>query len=99
MNRNAKKLSRAVLVGYARRDGRRSKSLRARGRSSAIGHLGPAIRNSNARHRAKLGKANPHFFSLHNSRANDASVFGFAEAGMAWGNPETGVYKRQGRRS
>jgi len=41
----------------------------------------------NARHRAKLGKANSHFFSVHNSGANDASLFRFGETGMAWGKP------------
>jgi hypothetical protein len=87
MNRSAKRRSGAVLVGYVRRHGRRSKSPGARGLSSAIEHPGQIARNGHAHHRAKLGKANSLFFSVHNSGANEASVFRFAERAWRRGKP------------
>jgi len=95
MNRNAKKLSRALLVATpaATMLAATLSGLGREARQSSISDQ--ALTNGSAGHPAELGKANSHFFSCHHS---GVSVFRFGRAGMARGNAPIGVYRRQGTR-
>ena len=98
MNGNANKLTRALLVATPAATMRAAtlSGLEREAPQSSISDQAPA--SGSARHPAKLGKANSHFFSFHNSGASDASVFPFGVAGLASRNAPIGVYRRQGTR-